>query len=160
MGPISTLSGTGDSWSEDRACSWPFASNLCRVYGYVMLSNHLHHSSRRSTWTPGKFNDDRIFVCWYLCYRTRVWLLLSFRHAHTQITILCPCLPSMFHNSHYFYYRLRHNVKIYYWSVFGRVAFRNHAPQCLVCARHMKATAVLSITSDSNGKSWGVYKPT
>jgi hypothetical protein len=93
MGPISTISGTRVSLSEDRAWGWPFTSNLCRGYCYVMFCKHFHHSSRRSTWTPGKFNVDRIFICWYLCYRTRDCLHLSLCHARTQTDNLIS-LPS------------------------------------------------------------------
>ena len=42
----------------------------------------------------------------------------------------------------------------------GRIAFTNHAPQCLSCTRHMKATAVLSITSESKRKTVSEYRPT
>jgi hypothetical protein len=51
-------------------------------------------------------------------------------------------------------------VKNCYCDVSGRVAFRNHAPQCLGCTRHMKATAVLSITSESKRKPVSEYRPT
>jgi hypothetical protein len=154
MGPISTLRGTGVSLFEDRAWRSSFTSNSCRGYGYVMLCNHFDHSSSwRNTWTLRKFNADRIFclLIFVLPYTCLSSLKRTSRtYTNWQSYFLAFLRYSLILTT--FWHRLRQNVKNYYCGVFGRVAFKNHAPQCLAYTRHMKVTAVLSITSESKRK--------
>jgi hypothetical protein len=154
MGPISTVRGTGVSLSDGRAWSSAFTSNLCRGYGYVTLCNHFDLSSSwRCIWTRRKFNVDRIFCL--LIFVLPCMCLSSFKRTSCTNTNWLSYFLAFLRYSLIlttFWHRLRQNVKNYYCNVFGKVAFRNHAPQCLSYTRHMKATAVLSITSESKRK--------
>ena len=154
MGPLSTLRGTGVSLPEDRNWSSSFTSNLCRGYGYVMHRNHFAHSSSwRSIWTLRKFNVDRIFCLLIFvlpCTCLSSVMRTSCTYTNWQSYFLAFLRYSLILTT--FWHRLHQTVKNYWCGVFGRVAFRNHAPHCLGYTRHMKATAVLSITSQSKRK--------